>query len=102
MKIKSIIPIEKRKNCRCHFCGETRSVKYTTEIIDPVVDSKPTEVCVCNKCILTHNEPTELSYVDLLQKLKADVTSDAIPKDDKVEIINTICKLEELLWPYSA
>ena len=43
----------------------------------------------------------ELSYVDLLSKLKADVNSDAIPKADKVEIINTICKLEELLWSYS-
>ena len=44
---------------------------------------------------------TEMSYMDLLIKLKADVTSDAIPKDDKIDIINTICKLEELLWPYS-
>lgn len=46
-------------------------------------------------------EKDEMSYVDLLQKLKADVNSDAIPKDDKTEIINIICKLEELLWPYS-
>lgn len=41
------------KNLRCHFCGETRSVKYTKKIYDPVLDSKPTEICVCNKCALT-------------------------------------------------
>ena len=44
------------KNLRCHFCGETRSVKYTMKIFDPVVDDKPTEVCVCNKCVLQHND----------------------------------------------
>lgn len=43
----------------------------------------------------------EMSYVDLLQKLKADVNSDAIPKADKEEILNTIYKLEALLWLYS-
>lgn len=43
----------------------------------------------------------ELSYVDMLEKLKINVMFDAIPKDDKTEIINAICKLEELLWPYS-
>ena len=43
----------------------------------------------------------ELSYMDLLDKLKTDVISDVIPQDDKVDIVNTICKLEELLWPYS-
>lgn len=46
------IPDWKNKNLRCHFCGETRSVKYETEILDPVIDSKPTKVCVCNKCVL--------------------------------------------------
>lgn len=44
MKIKSLIPIAQRKNCHCHFCGETRSVKYITEISGK-------EVCCCNKCI---------------------------------------------------
>lgn len=52
MKIHSIIPIDKRQNYRCHFCGKTRSVKYITEIMDPVIDNKPTKVCCCNKCIL--------------------------------------------------
>lgn len=40
------------KNLRCHFCGETRSVKYEEEVFDPVVSNKPTKVCVCNKCAL--------------------------------------------------
>lgn len=40
------------KNLRCYYCGETRSVKYKEEIIDPVISSEPTTVCVCNKCAL--------------------------------------------------
>ena len=55
MEIHGIIPIEKRHNYRCFFCGETRSVKYITEIMDPVIDSKPTKVCCCNLCILKGN-----------------------------------------------
>lgn len=51
MKIKSIIPISQRENCRCYFCGETRSVKYTTEIVHPV-DNSLLEVKCCNRCIL--------------------------------------------------
>ena len=45
----------KNKNLRCHFCNKTRSVKYAMKVFDPVVDSKPTEVCVCNKCALRYN-----------------------------------------------
>lgn len=48
-----MIPTETRNQCRCYFCGETRSVKYLVEIMDPTIDSKPTKVCCCNKCILT-------------------------------------------------
>lgn len=44
------------KQLRCHFCGETRSVKYEMDVVDPVVDNKPTKVAVCNKCALTHKE----------------------------------------------
>ena len=50
-----LIPDWRNKNLRCHFCGETRSVKYMMGIFDPVVDDKPTEVCVCNKCALRYN-----------------------------------------------
>lgn len=49
MKFK-IIPDWREKNLRCHFCGATKSVKYEMKILDPVVDSKPTKVCVCNRC----------------------------------------------------
>lgn len=61
MFIKGIIPIDKRHNYRCFFCGETRSVKYITEINDPVIDSKPTKVCCCNKCILIGEKANETS-----------------------------------------
>jgi hypothetical protein len=45
-----------KENLKCHFCGETRSVKYKTKII--IIDTIPNdeetekEVCVCNKCAL--------------------------------------------------
>lgn len=51
MKILDIIPMEKRENKRCYFCGTSLSVKYITEIFDPVLADKPSKVCVCNKCI---------------------------------------------------
>ena len=59
MIIKALIPTEKRQNYRCHFCGTNKSVKYVTEIIDPVIDSKPTRVCCCNKCILIGGNANE-------------------------------------------
>ena len=46
--------------------------------------------------------PTELTYVDLLTKLKADVKSDNIPAEEKAEILRVIYRLEVLLWTYSA
>lgn len=46
------LPDWQNKNLRCHFCGETRSVKYTVRIFDPVISERPTEVCCCNKCAL--------------------------------------------------
>ena len=42
------------KNLECYFCGETRSVKYETEIVNPVIDDKPTRVCMCNRCALRY------------------------------------------------
>ena len=44
---------------------------------------------------------TEMSYIDLLKKLKADVVSDTIPHDDKTIIYHLISQLEEMLWQYS-
>lgn len=49
-----IIPVEDRKNYRCYFCEETRSVKYTLRIFDPVLDNKPCEVPCCNRCAALH------------------------------------------------
>jgi transcription elongation factor Elf1 len=51
-----LVPDWKNKNLRCHICGKTRSVKYTIEIFDPVVDNKPTIVYACNKCALRYND----------------------------------------------
>lgn len=42
------------KQYRCHICGTTKSVKYLMTVYDPVVDDKPVEVPVCNKCALLH------------------------------------------------
>lgn len=44
----------------------------------------------------------EMSYLELLQKLKADVESDCIPHEDKQIILYLISLLEEQLWEYSA
>lgn len=45
---------------------------------------------------------TEQSYLDLLTKLKEDVKSDIIPMEEKAEILQSIYRLEVLLWKYSA
>ena len=47
-----LIPNWRDKNLKCYFCGETRSVKYTTEIQTQSESIKTREVCVCNKCAL--------------------------------------------------
>ena len=43
----------------------------------------------------------EMSYIDLLYKLKSDVNSDNIPKVEKENIIEIIEELESILWKYS-
>lgn len=52
----TINPNWHKENLKCHFCGETRSVKYKTKIliIDTVPNNEETkmEVCICNKCAL--------------------------------------------------
>lgn len=50
-----IIPNWQKKNLCCHFCGETRSVKYEIEVFDPVISDKSTFVCVCNRCVLRYD-----------------------------------------------
>lgn len=43
----------------------------------------------------------EQPYLDLLNKLKANVKSDIIPMEEKAEILQSIYRLEVLLWKYS-
>lgn len=60
MKCK-LIPNWQEKKLRCHLCGETRSVKYTATIFDPVVDRyKATDVYICNKCATYYKEKVAL------------------------------------------
>lgn len=51
MKLK-LIHDWQNKNLKCYFCGQTRSVKYTTKIQTLSENIKTREVCVCNKCAL--------------------------------------------------
>ena len=45
--------------------GETKSVKYETEVFDPVISDKTTMVCICNKCALRYtDQPTEKGGVE--------------------------------------
>ena len=51
----AINPNWHKESLKCHFCGETKSVKYKIKII--IIDTIPNretekEVCVCNKCAL--------------------------------------------------
>ena len=51
-----LIPGWQNEKLKCYFCGSTKSVKYTIEIFDPVIDdTKFSKVCVCNRCALLHS-----------------------------------------------
>ena len=48
-----LISNEERKNARCYFCGEDKSVKYVATIYDQRLSAdnyKLSEVYCCNKC----------------------------------------------------
>ena len=45
-----LIPDWRNKNPRCHFCGETRSVKY--EVVTLVKNEGLKKVYACNSCVL--------------------------------------------------
>lgn len=50
-----LIPNWQDRKLKCHFCGDTRSVKYEMKIHDfesPI----PKTVCVCSRCALTRNK----------------------------------------------
>lgn len=55
-----LIPNWQDRKLKCHFCGDTRSVKYKTKIlvIDTIPNTEETEkeVCVCHRCALTCNK----------------------------------------------
>ena len=50
-----LIQIAERNNYRCYQCGETRSVKYFIETVNPLEGSEPFYAPYCNKCALIHN-----------------------------------------------
>ena len=56
----NLIPDWNKKNLRCYFCGETRSVKYATEIHDPAFLDGSVKVCVCNRCVAKIERVTEV------------------------------------------
>ena len=43
----------------------------------------------------------EMSYIDILEKLRKDIESDSIPKEDKQNILSLLSQLESELWKYS-
>lgn len=43
-----MIPVDERKNYRCHFCGTDLSVKYKIDIPDKY--GNQIEVPSCNRC----------------------------------------------------
>lgn len=49
-----LFPNWHKKHLVCHFCGETRSVKYIKEVFDE--KSQPIRVHVCNKCAIRYME----------------------------------------------
>lgn len=46
------------KRLRCHFCGETRSVKYTVKVRSSIAEGEYIEVPACNNCVLMHIDKT--------------------------------------------
>jgi len=53
--IVRVLDVKERIDQTCHFCGETRSVKY---IISGAIDTDGTlidhDVACCNRCVLNH------------------------------------------------
>ena len=43
----------------------------------------------------------EYSYIDILMRLKGEVTDDIIPENEKAEINCLIEQLQSMLWKYS-
>lgn len=45
---------------------------------------------------------TEMSYLDLINKLRADIESDSMDREDKANALDLLLQLYDILWPYSA
>lgn len=45
-----MISIAERENKHCHFCGNSKSVKYIVEVDMPTKAPEPFKVYACNKC----------------------------------------------------
>ena len=60
-----IIPNWKEKKFRCHFCGETRSVKYTVYLEEYDFHD---DVPCCNKCALRLANPTDKALDERKEK----------------------------------
>lgn len=59
-----IIPNWKEKKLRCHFCGETRSVKYTVYLTEYDFHD---DVPCCNKCALRFARLTEKGGIERIK-----------------------------------
>lgn len=44
----------KEKKLQCHFCGQTKSVRYVLRLKDE--DGQVNYVACCNRCVLKHME----------------------------------------------
>ena len=45
---------------------------------------------------------TEMTYLDLINKLRFDIESDVMDSKDKAEALDLLLQLYDILWPYSA
>lgn len=50
MKMK-LLPLDERKNIKCHFCGTNKSVKYMVRVVKDRTNAHITVPC-CNRCAL--------------------------------------------------
>lgn len=49
-----LISTEERLKLRCHYCGTSKSVKYKCSVYNPIADTKPVKIYVCNRCAAIH------------------------------------------------
>lgn len=85
-----LIPNWQKENLVCHFCGETRSVKYQLEIHDFESDI-PKTVCACNKCALTRNKQEALDTVSTPDVVEVVRCKNCRQSEEMVGLIGGIC-----------